>query len=150
MSIKDIEQKALDLLSLREHSRQELTRKLLKRKFELADIDVVLDKLMERKFLSEERFTEAYINSRMKKGYGPLRIEQELQERGVNGAIIGRTFETMDCDWYAQAVDVRRKKFGEGRVDDYKEKAKQMRFLQYRGFDQEQLRYAVEFDYENQ
>ena len=68
MSIKDIEQKALDLLSLREHSRQELTRKLLKRKFELADIDVVLDKLMERKFLSEERFTEAYINSRMKKG----------------------------------------------------------------------------------
>ena len=149
MSQKDIEQKALDLLSLREHSRLELTRKLVQRKFDPDDIEIVLDKLESSKYLSETRFTEAYITSRLKKGYGPLRIEQELKERGVPENLITNVMYEMSCDWYEIAQLAKIKKFGEQPVKDYEAKAKQMRFLQYRGFDNEQIRYAVEFDYEN-
>ncbi|MGB8146312.1 MAG: regulatory protein RecX, partial [Chromatiaceae bacterium] len=69
---------ALRLLAGREHSRRELERKLLARGYEAAILVGVLDALTETGLLSDERMAEAYVAGRLRKGFGPLRLRQEL------------------------------------------------------------------------
>lgn len=148
MALSDIEQKALDLLSLREHSRFELSRKLLSRGFERDSIDAVLDDLETRNFLNDGRFVESYVSYRSKRGCGPVKIRLELKDRGVNTTAIDNVLVDVDFDWFESAVEVRAKKFGIQPIEDLKEKAKVSRFLDYRGFESEQIRYAVEYENE--
>ena len=79
------------------------------------------------------------MHHRISRGYGPTRIRQELQERGITNELVETTFEIMDEDWIENLKAVREKKFGEALPNDYKEKMKQSRFLQYRGFTSEQI-----------
>ena len=77
--------KALDLVSRREHSRHELMQKLDKRYPETSPIiEEVLDKLEGNKILDDERFAEMYLNSRARKGFGPKKIEMELHSKKVD------------------------------------------------------------------
>ena len=100
----------------------------------------VLDDLTTRGLLSDERFAEQYVAMRLRKGYGPVRIAQELRERGIDGAMVGTVLEQLDADWYALMQEAHDKKFGPSSPDDYKEAAKRARFLEYRGFSAEQIR----------
>ena len=88
------------LLVHREHSREELRRKLQTRFADSAEIEPVLDVLEERGYLSDERFVEEYLKSRKRKGYGPLRIKAELRDRGVGRDLITRYLIENDADWY--------------------------------------------------
>ncbi|MGB5621179.1 MAG: regulatory protein RecX, partial [Gammaproteobacteria bacterium] len=74
---------------------------------------------------------------------GPLRIRRELEERGVSGELIEIAFDEAGTDWAACAAGVRRKRFGPAIPAEFPDKAKQMRFLQYRGFAPDQIRAAV-------
>lgn len=124
---------AMDLLAMREHGRVELKRKLL-RKGALADlIGPVLDQLTADKLLSEQRYLESYIRNRVNNGYGPLRIQQELMERGLNKTDINLALEEAGYDWQEQLEELWQRKFGT-QPKNAKEKAKQGRFLMYRGF----------------
>ena len=136
---KEIRRKAMDLLARREHSVAELRRKLLDKGFEQPAVDVQLQKLECENLLSDQRFAESYANYRSKKGFGPLRIKQELKEKGINDGLL-REFLGNDKFWQSLAKEVREKRFGSAAPQDYKDKVKQMRFLQYRGFSNEQLR----------
>lgn len=136
---KEIRRKAMDLLARREHSLVELRRKLYGKGYDEQIVDAELQKLAHERLLSDERFAESYVNFRSKKGFGPLRIKQELKEKGVSETLINAVMDN-DTLWQALAEDVREKRFGGVFPQDYKEKAKQMRFLQYRGFTNEQLR----------
>jgi len=125
---------ATGLLARREHSRQELRRKLSSRGIEDNAIERILQRLIAENYLNERRFLEQYVNQRRLKGYGPIRIKVELQERGIDGALIDEYLDEAEDSWSAEARAVRVKKFGEmppGTLDD---RARQMRFLQYRGF----------------
>ncbi len=135
-SYREIRWKAMDLLSRREHSRKELSRKLIKR-FEDQDqlVASILDELQQRHLQSESRFTEAYVNMRKKKGFGPVRIAHELKERGVADNLAVTEINRQDHDWFATAEMVWKKKFNNKTPDNLKELAKQQRFLNYRGFD---------------
>ena len=73
----------MGLLARREHSRLELSRKLLKRGFERPVVDQVLAYLTADGSLSEQRFQADYVNARINRGFGPLRISAELRDRGV-------------------------------------------------------------------
>jgi regulatory protein len=135
---------ALRLLARREHSRLELTRKLLQRQLPKAVIETVLDDYQERDWLSDERFAEAYTRQRIEAGYGLLRITGELSQRGVFENV--DTLQAMSSqDWCDQAVRLRRKRFGllelRGQLE---ERLRQMRFLQRRGFTQEQINAALD------
>jgi len=130
----------MDLLARREHSRRELRDKLLSRNFSPADVDSALARLIEEGLLSDARFAEAYIASCVRKGHGPTRIRRELEERGVPGVIIDEHFEMIEVDWGELAVLVRDKKFGEKTVLNFREWARQAKFLQYRGFTNGQIR----------
>jgi regulatory protein len=138
-TLTQVQNAAIRLLSRREHSRNELRQKLLQRGFPAELIQQVLEKLIQKKLLDEERFVESYIRARSNKGYGPLRIIAELQQRGVNVEIIFNFIDETSCEWLELAQQVRQKKFGKKMPKEFTEKAKQMRFLQYRGFSVEQI-----------
>lgn len=132
---------AMNLLARREHSRQELRQKLLSRDFDAEAVDAALMALTAERLLSDERFVESYVRAKMNSGIGPLRLRQELREHGIAGDLIDDALR--DQPWRQLAVEVRQKRFGGELPQQYEERAKQMRFLQYRGFAAEQISGAM-------
>lgn len=132
---------ALGLLANREHSTRQLQDKLRARGYAPDEIGPVLKALTREGLLSDARFVEAFVHSRRERGSGPLKIRAELRQRGIEDeALIAAWLDERDPDWLAQAETVREKRFGPALPADYREKARQMRFLQYRGFTPEQIR----------
>jgi regulatory protein len=125
---------AMDLLARREHGRQELVRKLRKRGAPDELINAALDRLAEEGLLSETRYLGSYIASRARAGYGPVRIREELAQRGLARADIEQALSECEEDWSAHLRDVWQRKFKGKRPADAKERAQQGRFLSYRGF----------------
>ncbi len=101
-----------------------------------------MDKLSSEGLQDDKRFAEIYVHSRIEKGYGPVRIIQELRERCINDDLIKQIININETEWGQRACRVREKRFGQELPTDFKGKAKQSRFLQYRGFTNEQLRCA--------
>lgn len=129
-----IRRTALDLLARREHSYAELLRKLRQRGAELSMIEVELDRLQQDDLLSDARFCEAYVHARSQRGYGPQRLREELRQRGVSERLIEQELHNGERDWAALAQAAFAKRFPEGVATDIKERARQQRFMQYRGF----------------
>ncbi|WXL27222.1 recombination regulator RecX [Ectopseudomonas mendocina] len=125
---------AMDLLARREHGRVELTRKLRGRGATEELIEAALDRLTEEGLLSESRYLEAFVAQRARAGYGPARIREELGQRGLNRADIQQALEDSGIDWRQQLEEVWRRKFSARLPADPRERAKQGRFLAYRGF----------------
>lgn len=90
---------------------------------------------------SDQRFTESYLNSRIQKGYGPLRLEQELYERGIDEQLVQTCLAAHDIDWMDVLASVRKKKFRQALPTGFNQQAKESRFLQYRGFTTDQIRH---------
>lgn len=135
--------KAMDYLARREHGRSELINKLTKFGFQAATADDAVAQLVDDNLQSDQRFVEAFIVSRINQGKGPLKIRADLRERDIAGGIVEIGLEDAEQDWYASARAVREKKFGPDYPADYSEKARQMRFLQSRGFDTDHIQAAV-------
>lgn len=133
---------ALRLLARRDHSLLELRNKLLARHFDEVLVTTVLAELAERNLLSEQRFAEAFVRGRFARGYGPVRIRAELRERGVGEQATEEVLAELSENWGESAVRQREKRFGAGYPGDYRERVRQMRFLQQRGFTGDQIRAA--------
>ena len=134
---------ALGLLTGREFSRFELEAKLVKRYDNNEVIKVVLDKLIENGLQCDYRYTGAFVRSRIVRGHGPARIRLDIAQKGIDSALLSRVFKEEEPDWFALAREVAKKKFGNKRTEDKREISKRMRFLQYRGFDFDQIKYAL-------
>lgn len=135
--------RALDLLARREHSRLELERKLGQRGHPPDLIAGILDALTDEGLIAADRFAESFVRSRAGRGQGPVRIRHELAERGVEH---GEAYvDDAAYDWRTLAGEARIKRFGSARPASFKERARQARFLQYRGFTGEQIAAALEF-----
>lgn len=124
--------RALRYLAAREHSRLELGRKLARHVEEGDDLDAVLDWLQQQKFLSEERFAESLVHRRAAR-FGSSRILSELQSHGVDEATMSGLKAELVAGEDERAWEVWRRKF-RAPAADAPEAAKQMRFLQQRGF----------------
>ena len=129
----------MDLLARREHSERELIRKLATRGFDAALIETTITDLVADNLLSNVRFAESFVYSRFQKGSGPQKIHAELRERGIDDGLISDSIAVYDQQWQERVKDVREKKFGTSQPQNYKERARQMRFLQQRGFTAEQI-----------
>lgn len=135
----DIRRAAYRILARRDHSEAELFRKLKLKKFDTEEILLVIQALIQEGMQSNERFVENYIHYRRQKGYGPIRIRNELIERGITEDLIEDQLKSTDNIWHQIAQTVLKKRFKKGIASDYKTHAQQMRFLLYRGFTQEQI-----------
>ena len=129
-----IRRTAMDLLARREHGRVELTRKLRQRGACPEMIDVALDRLTDNNLLSESRYLESYISYRARSGYGPLRIREELNQRGLARSDIEEALRECGFNWQEQLEDTWRRKFSGQLPEDARERARQGRFLSYRGY----------------
>ena len=138
--------KAMDYLARREHARAELLNKLTRFGFEPDVAADAVESLIEDGLQSDERFTEAFVRARINQGKGPARIRVDLKERGVAAVLVDEALAESGQDWFALAREVRLKKFGAACPNEFKEKARQMRFLQSRGFEPDQIQVAVSAD----
>lgn len=125
---------AMDLLARREHGRIELSRKLRSSGAPVELIEPALDRLAEEGLLSEARYLESFVRMRANAGYGPLRIREELSRRGLSREDIEQALRDSGFDWSAQLQDVWRRKFAGELPSDQRERARQGRFLSYRGY----------------
>ena len=132
--------KAVASLARREHTAHELKQKLERSGIAKHLAVEIISDLQGQGLVSDQRFAESFIRYRSGRGYGPQRIELELNEKGVERSLISLAIECSECDWIRLARDVRTKKFGAGQPADYRERARQARFLQYRGFTGDQIR----------
>ena len=133
--------RALKLLSMREHTRLELERKLAPHAESPEQLAQALDALQAKGFINEARVVESVLHRRAAK-LGASRVRQELQAKGVADTAITEAVEHLRSTELARAREVWRKKFGEA-PQDAKARAKQIRFLISRGFGAEVVRRVV-------
>ncbi|MFD2164838.1 regulatory protein RecX [Thalassotalea euphylliae] len=144
---KEILHSAIGLLSRREHSEKELLQKLTVRSFDRDDVKVVIAFLIENNYLSNIRYAESMIRNKVSRGYGWQRIRQDLAQKGVHKDIYQPVLTELGVDWYEQAQQAYEKRFGGTSIADQKDKAKRLRFLQYRGFSIDECMAALNPEY---
>ena len=143
---KAARKKAMDFLARREYGAAELAGRLKGAGFDSGLAEDVIAELQEDGLQDDRRFVAGFLNAKAGRGTGPLRIRQALREKGIADAVIDAALAADETDWYEQARRVRTKKFGTSPPEDYRERARQMRFLQYRGFDYDHIDAAVGAD----
>jgi regulatory protein len=129
--------RAMRFLARREHSRAELKRKLEPRVGEGDDLEILLDDLTQRGWLSDPRFAEQSIRSQARR-YGPLKLVHRLRARGVGEEVIAAGFKAAGTDGASSIPGVWASRFKAPPADD-RERGRQVRFLQARGFPLEQV-----------
>jgi regulatory protein len=166
----DIRNAAVDLLARREHSYKELLTKLARRFDDTDLIEQELGKLAEADLQSDRRFCEVFVRSKCQQGQGPQRIGLELKQRGINEALIRELLWDADIDWYELLQQLYDRRFlqratqkdssqdpeqdqprdhqdyqhnQQRKAAEQKERAKRIRFLQYRGFGFELIRQVM-------
>jgi regulatory protein len=135
--------KAMDYLARREYGQRELVSKLMAAGFEAQVALQAVERLTGEGLQDDRRFIEGFAQSRINQGKGPVRLRADLRQRGVDSGLIDEVLRQLTTDWRALAREVRRKKFGPAIPRSFSDKAKQMRFLQYRGFGQAEIESAV-------
>ena len=139
-------QRAIGLLSRREHSRKELTRKLGARGVASEDAAAAVERLAAEGWQDDARFAESLARSRAGSGYGPIRIRAELGTHGVDRDVIAAALEPYAGEWRALAQEQVRRRYGPAVLDDPALRRKAADFLIRRGFDSDCVRAAVRFD----
>ncbi|MCP5015239.1 MAG: regulatory protein RecX [Ketobacter sp.] len=142
---QEIREKVMQLLARREYSARELSVKL-SAKYDPELVEQVLMQMAERGLQSDARFAVNLVRGRINQGHGLIRIQSELKQKGIDQDTIQQALEANPVDWFEQAVATCQRRFGVKRDTDIKTRAKQMRFLQYRGFTLDQINHALKFD----
>ncbi len=132
---------AFAMLGRREHSAQELKQKLLELESDPDEVATLVEEFKSGNYQSDQRMAEMIVRANVQKGRGPARVKQTLRERHVDLELA--TEDMVETDWLALARALRIKKFGAELPTEAKEKARQLRFLQYRGFDGQTCSKAV-------
>ena len=132
---------AIALLGRRDYSRGDLAATLQRKGFETALVNEALSELAGEGLLDNGRYAESLVRQLANRGKGPARVRQALQQSGV--ASEGAAAMHSGPDWLALAAEARRRKFGPDLPRSWPERARQMRFLQYRGFSSDQISAAL-------
>ena len=139
-------QRALGLLTRREHSRKELIRKLVAKGIASDDVETVVAKLANAGWQDDVRFAESRVRARVNDGYGPLHIRAELASHGLDRDTITAALDTFEGDWGENARDLVRRRYGDGVANDLKSRRKAADMLMRRGFDPACIRAATRLD----
>ena len=127
--------RAVAYLARREHSRVELGKKLaryLEEGQSFDEVDAVLDRLESKGLLSDERYARSRARVRSAR-YGDMRVAMELKTQGVESDLVRETIDAIEEPEIVRATRLWERRFGEAPAD-YKERARQIRFLASRGF----------------
>jgi regulatory protein len=137
------------LLARRDYARAELAARLADRGYDPGCIEGVVGALAGRGFLDDARYAGHFVQYHAARGQGPLRIRRELAEAGVGEVLIDEALAAIE-DWPARARVLRQRRFGGVAPAAWAEKARQARFLQYRGFSTDHIRSALGPDFDDE
>lgn len=138
----DLLAQAMRWLARREYSVHELQRRLQGKGYPARMVDETLADLEARGLVSDRRFAESLVRSRVERGYGPLKITHELRAKGIDDSLIDEILGDDDECWDARLRAFWEKRYGRA-PDDYREWARQARALQARGFTAAQVRRVI-------
>jgi regulatory protein len=136
---------AIALLARRDFASGELRRRLEERGFRADVVAAALTGLIEERVLDDARFAQSYVAFHSGRGQGPVRIGADLAALGLTPVEIDAALAA-GPDWRALAREVRVRKFGAQEPASWAEKGRQSRFLQYRGFSSDHIRFALGSD----
>jgi regulatory protein len=133
---------ALAMLGRREYASGELTSALIRKGYAAAVAAEVVAQMAEERLVDDTRYASSLVRVLAGRGQGPARIRQELREAGIPDEQVTAALDG-GPDWSELAAEVRQRKFGTAAPPDWPERARQMRFLQYRGFSKDHLGRAL-------
>ncbi|CAM3504379.1 Regulatory protein RecX [Vibrio aerogenes CECT 7868] len=134
---------AVRLLARRDYSESELCTKLETKGYTEREISETCRWCKQAGYLDDLRYAELLVRQYLKKGYGELKIRYTMKQK-VSETIIQAVLDEDDIDWYEQARQTAEKKYASSTVSgEQKEYARRVRFLQSRGFNFEQIQYAL-------
>lgn len=122
------------LLARREHGAEELRSKLLQKGHDASEIEAVIAECQRLGLQCDTRFSASFCRTRVRQGYGPLRIRQELQGKQINADLVEKALCDAEHDWPSCAKAVWLKKFKGQKPCDFAKMQKQKQFMYYRGF----------------
>ena len=133
------------LLGRQEYSRRELTQKLQQREATDEFIENLLDWCEKHNFINEQRYCEGVVRKHIFKCHGLKRIQSEAMSKGIDRALLETVVDELEIDWFELAQEAYNKKYSTTPADlEYKEKAKRVRYLMYRGFSYDQINFAMQ------
>ncbi|MBE5254401.1 regulatory protein RecX [Mixta mediterraneensis] len=134
MTEQELYDYAISMLAKKNYSSGDMHRQLARVTEKMDDVEHVLRRLTENHYLNDIQSINYLIDKQIKKFHGPTRIKQELRQKGFPPALIEQEIEQSDVDWYELAKEARVRKFGDALPTEPKEKNKQIRHLQYKGY----------------
>jgi regulatory protein len=137
----------MSLLARRDYASGELRAKLEQQGYDGPTVAAAVAELTQERALNDARYAENYVSYHADRGQGPLRIAADLKALGMPTDLI-ETAVTAGPDWSVLAHEVRVHKFGAQEPPDWGEKARQARFLQYRGFSSDHIRTVLGADFD--
>jgi regulatory protein len=133
------------LLGRQEYSKKELAQKLRMKDASEDYIEQLLSWCESLGYIDEQRYCESFLRRQINKGLGQKRVMAEATKKGVDRAQLMTLIEEQEIDWFELALETYQKKYGLGDKQlDYKEKAKRVRYMMYRGFGYEEINFAMQ------
>ena len=142
-----IRRAALVLLSRRDFASPELVSKLTDQGYEAVAVGEVVADLGAERLLDDGRYAANYVAWHASRGQGPMRIRQDLLAMGLPGELVAEALAS-GPDFAALCRETRSRRFGAELPAEWKERARQARFLQYRGFSSDHIRSAFGPDFD--
>lgn len=121
------------LLARRDYGKEELLTRLKKYALDPVEAGKLAEEMVSKKYVDDQRMANSVLRNEINKGCGPRKVQMVLKNKKIDSSAVDEKLK--EIDWFQSAYDLKVRKFGEGVAKDHKEKAKQIRFLQYRGFD---------------
>jgi len=135
---------ACRILGMREYSQKMLQQKVLNKGYDLAETSQVISFLLENNWLSDQRFCEVFVRSKVNRGQGLTRIRFELKEKGISGEMLDAVLTQQPICWQDICNQVVERKVSISSLkNNIKARQKLERFLRYRGFSGEQVRISI-------
>ena len=132
---------AFAALTRKEYSKAELIEKLALYAESRDEVIALVEELSAQRYQSDQRVAEITLSSQKRKGKGPHRIKMALKTKKIDSSLIAE--ELKETDWAEQAYQLKVKKYGKSVERDPKIKARQIRFLMYRGFEMDAIMKAI-------
>jgi regulatory protein len=136
---------AIALLARRDFASGELRQRLRAKAFDDSAVAAAIAELTREGVLNDERYAQNYVVWHAGRGQGPIRIAAELRRQGLAAALVDAALAG-GPDWRALAAKARSRRFGREPPANWPEKARQARFLRYRGFSSDHIRAATGAD----
>lgn len=133
---------AIPWLARRDYCSPELRRKLCELGYDEAAAEGAVARLVAERAVNDTRYCERYVAYQAQRGQGPFRIRRDLESEGLGADLIQGALAAED--WRERCLEVRRRRFGPEPPAEWKEKGRQAKFLQYRGFSSDHIRFALQ------